>query len=427
MFKSFIQKRLEKYVKKYLKNHQDIKFVAVAGSVGKTTTKIAIATILSEKMRVRVHEGNHNTNLSAPLAIMGIDYPENIKSLLAWLTVFRAAKMRIKLPSDVDVIIQELGSDRIGQTAQFAKYLKPDIGVVTAVSPEHMEFFKTIDAVAQEELMIANFSKIALINRDDIGGEFAKYLTNSNVDTYGTNSAAEYHFIAQNFSFEKGYEGNIFAPEWPAPIYASVNILGDHSLRAAVAATAVAIKFGLSPEAIVTGLLKIHPVAGRMNILRGADDTMIIDDTYNSSPLAAEAALRVLYQMNTPKRIAVLGGMNELGEVSAVEHEKIGKMCDPSQLAWVITVGDEAEKYLAPAARARGCQVKSFKTALQAGGFVRSVLEQGAVILFKGSEGGIYLEEAIKEVLHATEEEKSLVRQSSEWLAKKMKFFEVNN
>jgi hypothetical protein len=92
-----------------------------------------------------------------------------------------------------------------------------------------------------------------------------------------------------------------------------------------------------------------------------------------------------------------------------------------------VTVGDQTEKFLAPAAKARGCQVKSFKNALQAGAFVRSVMESGAAILFKGSEGGIYLEEAVKVVLHSTSEETRLVRQSPEWIARKTEFFEKNS
>lgn len=105
------------------------------------------------------------------------------------------------------------------------------------------------------------------------------------------------------------------------------------------------------------------------------------------------------------------------------EHQALGRLCDPNQLAWVITVGEEAGKYLAPAARARGCQVKSFKTALQAGAFVRRVVESGAAILFKGSQTGIYLEEAIKIVLHSTDDEQYLVRQTTDWIERKTKFF----
>ena len=427
MFKTFIQKCLENFVKEYFKKHPEIKLVVVAGSVGKTSTKVAIATVLSEKYRVRLHEGNFNTEMSAPLAILGVEYPENIKSIGAWLAVFGAAKERIKEATDVDVIIQELGTDRIGQTAQFGKYLKPDIGVITAVSSEHMEYFMTLDNVAREELTVANFSKQAIINKDDISGEYAKYLTNPNINTYGTSASAEYHFISKDYTAKDGHSGNFFAPEFPDPVESQIHVLGEHTLRPAIAAAAVGIKLGMNPSEIASGLAKVSALPGRMNILRGAENTTIIDDSYNSSPLAAESSLRELYQLSVPQRIAVLGSMNELGETSQAEHKELGKMCDPNQLAWVITVGDEAEKYLAPAAKARGCQVKSFKTSIEAGAFVNNVKEDGAAILFKGSEGGIYLEEAIKVVLHSTEDEHKLVRQSPAWMVRKNKFFSENS
>ena len=427
MFKSFIEQRLEKYVKKYFEKHPDVKLVAVSGSVGKTSTKIAIATVLSEKFRLRVEGGNHNTNLSAPLAILGIDYPKNIRNVFAWLAVFSAARRRISQPSDVDVIIQELGSDRIGQVMQFCQYLHPDIGVVTAVSPEHMEYFKTMDAVAKEELELANFSKIALINRDDIDGQYSKYLKNPKVNTYGTNATAEYHFISENFSMKTGNKGKFYAPELAEPIDVSIKVLGEHTLRPAIAAAAVALKLGMNPEEIFKGLSKIRPADGRMNILRGVENSIIIDDSYNSSPLAAMSSLRTLYSINAPQKIAILGSMNELGETSAEEHEKIGQLCDASQLDLVVTVGAEAEKYLAVEAQKNGCKVKSFSNSVLAGTYVRNILEQGAVVLCKGSEGGIYLEEAVKALLQSPEDEKYLVRQSPKWTEKKAAFFQKNS
>lgn len=423
MFKDYIQKKLEKYVRTYLQVHGEIKVVIVTGSVGKTATKLAIGTILSERYRVRLHEGNHNATLSAPLAILGIEYPEDIRSMKAWRAVFRAAKERIKQPSDVDVIIQEIGSDRIGQVPQVATYLRPTIAVITAVSPEHMEYFGSIEAVAMEELSAANFSEIAIINRDDIDGRYASLLTNANITTYGSGPTAEYYFSIDDFEVQKGYKGHFIAKDWEEPVSATINVLGEHSIRPATAAATVGLKLGLNSSEISKGLSKIHSVPGRMSTLRGFDKSIVIDDTYNSSPLAASTALKTLYSLSVPQRIAVLGSMNELGTMSAVEHDALGRLCDPNELAWVITVGDEAEKYLAPAARARGCQVRSFKSAIAAGGFARQVMEEGAAILFKGSEKDIYLEEGVKIVLHSTDDEAHLVRQSTSWIERKNNFF----
>lgn len=421
MFKSFIQFALERYVVKYFKKHPEVKLIVVAGSVGKTSTKRAIATLLSRRYRVAMEEGNHNTDLSAPLAILGVEYPDNVKSVSAWISVFRAVRKRIKMPTSTDVIIQEIGADHPGDIEHFGKYLHPYIGVITAVTPEHMEFFKDMDTVAKEELMAANFSDLAIINRDDIDGQYAKFLTNANLNTYGTTGVAEYRFEAQNFTSENGYEGRVITPEYDA-ISATVRVVGEHSLRPVMGAVAVAVKMGLSVEEIIAGLKLIKPVAGRMNILKGQKNTIIIDDSYNSSPIAASSALQSLYGMQAPQRIAILGDMNELGDLSQAEHEKLGHLCDPNLLSWVVTVGEQAEKYLAPAARLKGCQVRSYKNAIDAGTFVHSVIEEGAAILIKGSQGGIYTEEATK-ILCNLDQTNELVRQSPKWLKIKADFF----
>ena len=424
MFKKYIQKKLETYVQKYFAAHPEVKLVVVAGSVGKTSTKHAAAMVLSQKLRVEMDTENHNTELSAPVALLGLRYPDNVHSVFAWWSVFRAAKKRISEPAFSDVIIQELGVDHPGDMAVFARYLKPHVAIVTGVTPEHMAFFGSLEAVAQEELSVGNFSESVLINRDDIDGRFAEFLTNPSLDTYGTTAAAEYRFEVDDFSLIEGYSGRLIAPELGGePQPARIHLIGEHSLRPAMAAVVLGFKLGLSSAEITAGLAKLRPVPGRMNVLRGANNSLIIDDSYNSSPAAATAALQTLYSLEAPQRIALLGSMNELGASSQSEHQKVGAFCDPTLLSWVVTVGDEAEKYLAPAARARGNQVKSFKHALDAGAFVHSVLEPEAVVLAKGSQGDIYLEEAIKIFLHSTDDERRLVRQSPAWLETKRRFF----
>lgn len=433
MFKSLreryrvkVQQKLEEAVVNYFAAHPEVKLIVVTGSVGKTSTKTAVATMLAQRYRVRLHEGNHNTPMSVPLAILGVPYPDNVRSFTAWRDALKMAKARILAPTDVDVIVQELGADQPGDIAAFGRYLRPYMAVVTAVTPEHMEFFKTIEAVAHEELEAANFSQLALINRDDIDGQYAEYMTNANLDTYGTTAAAEYHFEQQDFTIEGGHIGKLIAPELPEGIDATIHVLGEHNLRPAVAAAAVGLKFGLNSVNVQAGLGKIQAIPGRMNLLRGLNNSMIIDDTYNSSPAAAVGAIQTFYSIEVPQRIAIMGSMNELGESSAAEHEKIGKLFHPDMVEWVITIGDEAEKYLAPAAHSQGCQVKSFKNAVQAGAFAHSVLDRGALVLAKGSQGDVYAEEAVKILLLDQSDINKLVRQSPAWMAQKEQFFERN-
>lgn len=422
MFKNFIQKRLEKYAKAYIAKHEP-KIVLITGSVGKTSTKFAIATVLSEKYRVRVHHGNHNTHMSVPLAILGIDYPENIRSISAWLKVRKAALQRIKSKTnDCDVIVQELGTDAPGDIPRFGTYLMADVGIVTAVSAEHMEFFSTIDAVAQEELAISKFTRLLLINRDDIDSKYAQYVATSNIDTYGLSAVAEYRFEASDISLHGAFGTVIMNGN--DEITTALKITSESGIKAVVAAAYAGEKMGLNLQEIARGVTNITPPAGRMNILKGFKNTTIIDDSYNSSPLAVEAALQALYRESSPQRIAILGDMNELGKESEQEHTKIGRLCNSALLDWVVTIGPQSEKYLAPAAIAGGCLVRSFSDPISAGSFVRSVLEDNAVVLAKGSQNGVFAEEAVKLLLRTTSDESQLVRQTPYWLEIKRKQFD---
>ncbi len=423
MFKRYVEKKLENYAKKYLERYSDIKLIVVTGSVGKTSTKRAIGDVLSTAYRIRMHDSNHNTELAVPLSILGIEYPANVHSIGAWLKVFRACKKRIHSPRDVDVIIQELGTDCPGDIAKFGTYLTPDIAVVTAVTPEHMDSFKTLDEVAKEELATSSFSKTIIVNRDDIDGKYADLNTNPNIYTYGSGGQAEYRVLMIQPTLHEGATVEIHANEWPDSLGVVVNVIGEHSLRPIAAAVAVGVKLGLNQTQVSQGIKLIKPVPGRMNPLHGIGGTTIIDDTYNSSPAAAKAALQALYLFDDEsQRIAILGQMNELGESSPLGHQLLGEYCNGDLLAWLVVVGNDAEKYLAPAARARGCQVKVCRDAIEAGEFVRTVSEEGAVILVKGSQTGIYLEEAVKILCNMTEDIQ-LVRQSEEWMDIKNQHF----
>ena len=422
MLKKYVQSRLEGYVKKYFARHPEVKLIAVTGSVGKTGTKRAIATVLSQRFRVGMHDDTSSTHLTVPMSILGIVYPEKPHSPMAWHKVFRAAKKRIKHPTTVDVIIQELNANRPGDIASYSRYLRPDISVITGITPERIESFGSVDALAAEEMALNQFSAQVLINRDDINAKYAEMLINPNINTYGATGFAEYRFEIGEFTLSDGYEGSVIAPEYPSPIRAQAKVVGEHSLRPIMAAVAVAAKMQMLPDEIAKGVASVTATPGRMNLLDGIGGTYIIDDTASSSPGSALAALQALYSIDTPQRIALLGSMSGLGNVSADEHKKLGNECDPNLLSWVVTVGDDANKYLGPAARSRGCQVKAFDSAIDAGAFVRSVSDSGAVILAKGSKSNVYLEEAVK-VLCELSENIELVRQTPEYMEIKNNFF----
>jgi len=422
MIKDLITKLLESRARKLLEKNKP-KIIAVTGSVGKTSTKLAIATVLSEKYKVLAHYGSYNTPIALPLAMFDMHLPLQLRNPLSWFKVLSAMNQKLKEPYPYQVLVLELGADAPGDIEYFKKYVHPDIAVVTAVAEEHMLTFGTIDAVAKEELAVTHFSNLSIINRDDIASEYSRYVPDGiNVDTYGTSGVAEYHFLTDRYEPSKGFTGTFVSPEFKEQA-ATLQLVGEHNIRSAVAAGAVGIKMGLTAKQVLAGLQKIRPVNGRMNLLRGMNDTTIIDDTYNASPIAVIAALQTLYVFPAKQRIAILGSMNELGSYSQAAHEQVGGACDPALLDWVITVGDEARKYLAPTAEKRGCRVRSFDSPYEAGAAAHQLMEPGGVVLAKGSQNRVFTEEAVKILLHSTDEEQYLVRQTPDWLAIKQKQF----
>lgn len=415
MFKKYVQRRLERYVKKYFKRHHPT-LIAVVGSVGKTSTKTAIATALSSKYRIQMEPSNHNSPLSVPLAIMGVKYPpeELVHDMGTWFKVFKAMKQRIKAPQGVDIIIQELATDKPGDLAVFARYLRPDITVVTAITPEHMVNFPGgLGEVAREELSLGAFSKALVYGSDDIDEEFLTLAGNNNITSYGIDTG-NYRLQINGGSPLAGYMATL-TPLRGQPLNVKLNVVGNQSLKTIVAAYAVAHGLGVSDKELAQTLPLISPVNGRMNPLEGRNKSIIIDDSYNSSPAAAIAALKTLYQIESPCRIAVLGSMNELGKFSVMGHSRVGEYCDPTLLDWVITIGEEANNILAGVAKKRGCQVRSFKNPLEAGAFINHLLIPGAVVLVKGSQNGVFTEEIVRVLLAHGEDRAKLVRQTPYW------------
>lgn len=400
-----------------LRRRHKIVVVAVAGSVGKTSTKLAVANLLGQNLRVLHQAGNYNDRLTVPLVFFGQTEP-SLWNLFGWLKLIGENTASISHPYPYDIVVVELGTDGPGQMAEFA-YLKPDITVLTAIAPEHMEYFYSLDAVAAEELTVFDYSKRVLVNADDIAG---KYLAGREFEEYSLVTNVVHNYYAK--PTESSLKGQTLHIEFPSgKLSAHVNYVGQQGAKFAVAAAAVADMLGVPHDNIAQGLGRLEAFAGRMQILQGIHNSVLVDDTYNASPLAVKAALDVLYAQDRPQRIAILGSMNELGEHAHAAHTDVGEYCDPTKLAMVVTVGADAERWLAPAAKRAGCEVHSFKSPYQAGHFVAEHIKEGAVVLAKGSQNGVFAEEALKELLAHPADSAKLVRQSATWLRKKSQQF----
>ncbi len=385
--------------------------IAVAGSIGKTSTKQAIATVLSEHLKVRWQAGNYNEIISVPLIFFGQKMP-HILNPFGWLRVLIASELQIQGSYPYQVVVIELGSDRPGDLALFKQYLRTDYGVLTAISAEHMENFTDLDAVANEELVIADIAETMLVDANAVDTKYLKELTKALTFGEGPQTCR----ISSKPLTMKLRRPVTFTVKSGGSYSLETSIIGKQGLPAMAAAVLLAHTLELTDKEIIAGLGKITPMAGRMQPLKGTKNSLLIDDTYNASPQAVVAALKTLYEIPASHKIAILGQMNELGKHSKVFHEEIGVLCDPKQLELVVTIGKDANKYLAAKAEKRGCKVMRCPSPYHAADIVRPLLKKGTIVLAKGSQNGVFAEEAVKELLLNHSDTTKLVRQSSAWL-----------
>ncbi len=419
VLKTIVVAILARQVIKLRKKH-NFKIIGVVGGIGKTSTKLAIAQTLGKSLRVKYQEGNYNDIVSVPLIFFGHAVP-SLHNPFAWLKIFISNSKQIKKDYPYDVVVVELGTDAPGQIAAFSKYLQLDIAVITALVPEHMVNFADLQAVVDEELAVINFADKIIYNADYVNESYRSLITKVN-QSYSLRDTSASYYLANLFHSSGGYEGDIKSG---GEIFAhfSHEVVSETQLYSLLAAVIVSIDLGLKSPQVLSGLSSIKPVSGRLRRLKGMNSSTIIDDTYNSSPEAVKAGLELLFNLEATQKIAILGNMNELGETSAQSHKEIGDMCEPSKLDMVVTIGPDASQYLAAAASAKGCQVKSFDNPYEAGEYVQSKVIPGAMIFAKGSQNNVFAEEAVKLLLADPEDVSKLVRQSDHWLQIKRKNF----
>lgn len=409
---------LGRQLKRLLTQHP-VKIVGVVGSYGKTSTKLALATVLQRGLRVRYQDGNYNDIVTVPLIFFGEALP-SLTNPLAWLKLFWRNTKAIKQDYPYDVVVVELGTDGPGQIAAFKRYFRLDFAVVTALAYEHMEFFRDVDAVAHEELAVQQLSETLIVNMDLCPDQYLESV-GVPLTTYGAHDNGNYQIqigeigqSTQAFTIVK--DGSQF-------LTANCTNTSQNILYSATAAAIVADKLGMSLAQIVEGIAAITPANGRMRSLRGIRDTTILDDTYNASPEAMKSSLDTLYANAAERRLALLGNMNELGSFSPDAHTDVGNYCDPTKLELVLTLGGDANKYLAEAARRRGCTVMEFTSPYAAGKYLAENLLPGSVVLAKGSQNGVFAEEAVKLILADPSDATQLVRQGANWQAVKQRQF----
>jgi len=406
------------------------KVIAITGSVGKTSTKDAIFAALSEHLYVRKSEKSFNSEIGVPLTILGLDnaWRNPIKWLWNIVQGFLLIVRRAEYPQ---WLVLEVGADRPGDIRSIARWLRPDIAVITSIPeiPVHVEFFDSPEALLKEKSALAEYLRpcgTLIVNGDDTRTrEVAQWapLHHCTTITYGSNPDNDYTASHDEITYEEdapagirfrvNHEGN------SAPV-SIMGALGRPRIYAALAALAVADAVGIDIVSASAGLAAWVPSPGRLRILKGIRGLIIIDDTYNSSPAAALAALDTLKDIKTRgKKIAVLGDMLELGKYSAGAHRAVGERAAACADA-LITVGFRA-RAIGEAALDAGMPEQSIREyelneSVRAGKELEPILQEGDIVLIKGSQS-MRMEKTVLEIMadpdHASE---FLVRQDPEWL-----------
>ena len=352
----------------YYRKSLDIKVVGITGSVGKTSTKEMIASVLSEKYRVLKTEGNYNNEIGLPLTIF-------------------------KIRAEHEVAVLEMGISEFGEMHRLATMANPDICVITNIGLCHLENLKTRDGILKAKTeSFAHLKKdgIAILNGDDDKLSTVRQVGDKEPVFYGMEEKMEYREDAKKSVYATGVENlglygmqaRIHTPEGERDV--RIPIPGEHNVYNALAATAVGLSLGLSLDQISSGILKAKTIGGRTNLLNTGSMT-VIDDCYNANPVSMKASIDVLATAEG-RKIAVLGDMGELGENEKKLHYEVGEYLAKKEIDVLFCAGELSEEIAKAAQKeSKTCEVYYFKTRDALLEQLLPFLKKGDTVLVKAS------------------------------------------
>lgn len=394
------------------------RIVMVTGSVGKTSTKDAVAAVLSARFLVRKSEKSFNSEFGVPFTILGADNPWD--DPLAWISLVKRSLALLVLPNQYpNMLVLEVGADRPGDLARILRIATPDAVVVTQLPevPVHVEAYASPEAVREEEFSPAYALAAGaplIISEDDLYALDAARRSPARVISYGMTETASVRVSNIAFSEVEGVVTGMCADVTKEGESSKVSVkgsVGEVQILPVAAALATAIAFDIPLASATLALEAYEPPPGRGRLLKGKGDSLIIDDSYNSSPVAVEHALKALKAFpHAKRRIAILGDMLELGRYSVTEHERIARIAGESADV-IITVGIRARAF---ATAPKKAEVVQFDNARAAAAALRDTVEPGDVILIKGSQS-VRMERVVKALLRDREDVALLVRQEKKW------------
>lgn len=358
----------------YYRTQIKAKVIGITGSVGKTTTKEFIASVLAERFKVLKTEGNYNNEVGLPLTIL-------------------------QIRDEHEVAVLELGISHFGEMERMAAAARPDISVMTNIGQCHLEFLGNREGVLKaksEMLSYMTIDGVLCSNGDDdmlitIKKPQADHQLHFGIGTHN-------QIYAKNI-VNKGLFGTACTIHTPIEEFDVVIPLpGQHMIYNACAAASVAHVLGLSGDEIKAGIEKVVGIRGRSNIISTSKYTLI-DDCYNANPVSMKAALDLLAMANT-RKVAILGDMGELGEDSAKMHANVGEYAAARNLALLICIGEKALAMWQGALvkkdeKSVGSKILYYATKEEAISHLRELLENDDTILLKASHS-MKFEEILK-------------------------------
>lgn len=408
---SFLAKSILKAFARWTVGKYNPGIIGVTGTVGKTSAKEAIYAVLQNHRAVRASRGNFNSEIGLPLAILGDWRDKDLRILsreappkrhfarkaffISKVIFVSAVRLLFGRGSNYpELLVLEYGADSPGDIKNLVSIAKPQIALITAIGeiPAHVEFYNSAQAVAREKARLIEVLPVtgfAILNFDDETVLNLKDRTRAHVITYGFKEGAEVRVTNFEHRLENGRPvGVAFKLEYGGsfvPVKLD-GVLSKASAYAAAAAASVGIAFGMHLVRIAEALSGFHGLAHRMQLVPGIKDTIVIDDSYNASPLSMVNAIETVHKFPAARKVAVLGDMLEIGTYSLAAHERVGEQASKT-FDLVICVGSHA-KIIAEAARKRGMKkscVLEYDDAEAAMGELPNLIKKGDLVLIKGS------------------------------------------
>ena len=343
----------------------NIKVVGITGSVGKTSTKEMIASVLSQKYNVLKTEGNFNNEIGLPLTVFNIR-------------------------EEHEIAVLEMGISHFGDMEPLARIARPDICVITNIGYAHLENMGSRDGILKEKTSMTDFMNpdgSIILNGDD--DKLRGYSPQNGIAPvfFGLDQTCPFHAESVQNRGLKGTDAEFVTPS--SRFHAHISIPGDHMVYNALAGTAVGYALGMTDEEISRGIEALTPIAGRNNLIETGRYT-IIDDCYNANPASMRASLDVLSCADT-RKVAIMGDMFELGSTEKEMHYEIGKYAVEKGIDVVICIGGLTAETARGAEEAvsseKHAEVHHYNTKDEFFAEKDSVLKEGDTILVKASHG----------------------------------------